>query len=111
MLIDAVLLPFTLLMMPVPGPNLIGYYLLFRVYSHWKAYRSASKTNLDEVDIEVNGKADEVREALQKSKDIRTALHELRNRFGLRALQEHQFVPQSSAFREAWKNFKRSNPK
>ncbi|HSE43566.1 MAG TPA: hypothetical protein VLH08_22590 [Acidobacteriota bacterium] len=110
MLIDALILPFTIVMMPVPGPNLIGYYLLFRVYSHWKAYRSASKTRLDEVDVEVSGKAGEVREALQRSKDIRTALHELRNRFGLRALQEHQFVPQSSTFREAWKNFRKENP-
>ena len=43
LIVDALLLPFSLLMVPVPGPNLIGYYLLFRVYSHWRSFRSASR--------------------------------------------------------------------
>jgi hypothetical protein len=108
LIVDLLILPFTLVMMPVPGPNLIGYYLLFRVYSHWKAYRSASRTKFDEVDVEVSEQAGEVRAALHESKDIRTALHELRNKFGLRALQEHEFVPQSSTIRETWRHFRDS---
>jgi hypothetical protein len=107
MIIDLLILPFTLVIMFAPGPNLIGYYLLFRVYTHWKAYRSASRTRLDEVDVEVNQHADDVRTAVHRSKDIRTALHELRDKYGLRALQEHEFVSQSSTFREAWRRFKR----
>jgi Mitochondrial K+-H+ exchange-related len=108
LIIDVLLLPLSLLAMPVPGPNLIGYYLLFRVYSHWKAYRSASKTRLDEVDVQVSQQADEVRAAVRSSKDIRTALSELRTKYGLRALQEHEFIPQRTAIREAWLRFRNS---
>nr|ALS89550.1 mitochondrial K+-H+ exchange-related protein [uncultured bacterium] len=108
LIVDILLLPLSLLAMPIPGPNLIGYYLLFRVYSHWKAYRSASKTRLDEVDVQVSQQADEVRTALRNSKDVRTALTELRSKYGLRALQEHEFIPQRAAFREAWLHFKKS---
>jgi hypothetical protein len=108
LIVDILLLPLSLLAMPIPGPNLIGYYLLFRVYSHWKAYRSASKTRLDEVDVQVSQQADEVRAALRCSKDVRTALAELRSKYGLRALQEHEFIPQRAAFREAWVRFKNS---
>ena len=108
LILDLLILPFTLVLMPVPGPNLIGYYLLFRVYSHWKAYRSASKTKFDEVDVEVTQHAGEVRAALHGSKDIRTALHELRNKFGLRALQEHDFVSQTSTLRDTWHHFRES---
>ena len=108
LIIDVLLLPLSLLAMPIPGPNLIGYYLLFRVYSHWKAYRSASKTKLDEVDVQVSQQADEVRATVRGSKDVRTALSELRSKYGLRALQEHEFIPQRAAFREAWVRFKNS---
>jgi hypothetical protein len=108
LIVDVLLLPLSLLAMPIPGPNLIGYYLLFRVYSHWKAYRSASKTRLEEVDVQVSKQADEVRAAVRSSKDIRTALSELRTKYGLRALQEHEFIPQRAAFREAWLHFKNS---
>jgi hypothetical protein len=108
LIVDILLLPLSLLAMPIPGPNLIGYYLLFRVYSHWKAYRSASRTRLDEVDVQVSQQADEVRAALRSSKDVRTALSELRSKYGLRALQEHEFIPQLAAFKEAWLHFKHS---
>jgi hypothetical protein len=108
LIVDILLLPLSLLAMPIPGPNLIGYYLLFRVYSHWKAYRSASKTRLDEVDVQISQQADEVRAALRSSKDVRTALSELRTKYGLRALQEHEFIPQRLAIREAWLRFKNS---
>jgi Mitochondrial K+-H+ exchange-related len=108
LILDVLLLPFSLLAMPIPGPNLIGYYLLFRVYSHWKAYRSASRTSLDEVDVQVSQQADEVRAAVRSSKDVRTALGELRSKYGLRALQEHDFIPQRAVFREAWLRFKTS---
>ena len=108
LIVDVLLLPLSLLAMPIPGPNLIGYYLLFRVYSHWKAYRSASKTRLDEVDVQVSQQADEVRAAVRSSKDIRTALGELRSKYGLRALQEHEFIPQRTTIHEAWLRFKNS---
>jgi len=93
--IDLALLPLSLFIMVVPGPNLIGYYLLFRVFSHWKSYRSASQTHLDQVDICVDDRAQEVSAFLKKAKDLKTGLLELREKYGLRALQEHQFVPQS----------------
>jgi hypothetical protein len=108
LIVDILLLPFSLLAMPIPGPNLIGYYLLFRVYSHWKAYRSAARTSLDEVDVQVSQQAGEVRAAVRSSKDVRTALSELRSKYGLRALQEHDFIPQRTVFREAWLHFKKS---
>lgn len=108
LIVDLLLLPLSLILMPIPGPNLIGYYLLFRIYSHWKGYRSAAKTTLDEVDVKVSQQVDEVRAAMRSSKDVRTALHELRSKYGLRALQEHDFISQLSTFREAWLHFKKS---
>ncbi|MCI0411481.1 mitochondrial K+-H+ exchange-related family protein [bacterium] len=93
--IDLALLPLSLFIMVVPGPNVIGYYLLFRVFSHWKSYRSASQTDMDQVDICIDDRAQEVSAFLRKAKDLKTGLLELREKYGLRALQEHQFVPQS----------------
>ena len=95
MIIDLFLLPLSLFIMVIPGPNLIGYYLLFRVFSHWQSYRSASQTRLDQVDVCVDDRAQEVSALLRKTKDIKTGLMELRQKYGLRALQEHQFIPQS----------------
>jgi hypothetical protein len=95
MLIDLLLLPFSLFIMILPGPNVIGYYLLFRVFSHWQSYRSASQTHVDHVDVCVDNRAQEVNALLRKAKDLRSGLLELRRKHGLRALQEHQFVPQS----------------
>ena len=95
MLIDLMLLPLSLFIMVVPGPNLLGYYLLFRVFSHWQSYRSASRTQLDQVDVCVDDRAQEVNALLRKTKDIKAVLLELRQKYGLRALQEQQFVPQS----------------
>src|SRR6185369_2833646 len=46
LMIDLVLLPLSLFIAVIPGPNVIGYYLLFRVFSHWMSYRSASQTRL-----------------------------------------------------------------
>ncbi len=95
MFIDLLLLPPSLFIMVIPGPNLIGYYLLFRVFSHWQSYRSASQTQLDQVDVCVDHRAQEVSALLKKTKDLKTGLIELRQKYGLRALQEHQFIPQS----------------
>jgi hypothetical protein len=108
LIVDSVLLPFSLLAAPVPGPNLIGYYLLFRVYSHWKSYRSASQARLDQIDVHVSTQAGEVHDAFSKQKDVQSGLKELRRKFGLRALQEHKFIPQSSAIRESWRKFRES---
>lgn len=93
--IDLALLPLSVFIMIVPGPNLIGYYLLFRVFSHWKSYRSVSQTHLDQMDICVDDRAQEVSAFLRKAKDLKTGLMELREKYGLRALQEQQFIPQS----------------
>lgn len=106
LIVDLVLLPFSLLTVPVPGPNLIGYYLLFRVYSHWKSYRSASNAKLDMIDVQVSSQAGEVHAAFAESKDVRAGLEELRRKFGLRALQEHKFIPQMSVLRQSWRRFR-----
>jgi hypothetical protein len=95
MIIDLLLLPLSLFIMVIPGPNLIGYYLVFRIFSHWQSYRSASQTRLDQVDVCVDDRAQEVSALLRKTKDLKTGLMELRQKYGLRALQEHQFIPQS----------------
>jgi Mitochondrial K+-H+ exchange-related len=95
LIIDSLLLPLSLLVMVLPGPNLIGYYLLFRVFSHWRSYRSASQTRFDDLDVCVDDRAQELSAFLKRTNDLKTGLLELRQKFGLRALQEHQFVPQS----------------
>jgi K+-H+ exchange-related protein len=95
LIIDAALLPLSLFVMVLPGPNLFGYYLLFRVFSHWKSYQSVSRTRLEDVDVQVNDRAREVHAFLKSAHDVKTALKDLRKRYGLRALQEHQFLPQS----------------
>jgi hypothetical protein len=104
---DTLLLPVTLLVMPLPGPNVWGYYLLFRVYSHWKSYRSASQTKLEDVDVQVSNHAQEVNDYVRANIDIRSALHELRMKYGLRALQERQFIPASAFLYEGWSHLKR----
>jgi len=106
MIIDALLLPVSLITVPLPGPNVFGYYLMFRVYSHWKSYRSASNTPLDEVDVRVNDQANDVNTFLRKSKDIRSALRELRQKYGLRAVQEEKFIPQMEMAKEIWSRLK-----
>lgn len=98
LVVDTLLLPVTLLMMPLPGPNVWGYYLLYRVYSHWKSYRSASQTKLEDFDVQVSNQAREVSEYVTGNRDIRSALRELRVKYGLRALQEHQFIPARGEF-------------
>jgi len=94
LIIDLILLPLSLFVAIVPGPNLIGYYLLFRVFSHWRSYRSASAARLDNLDVCVDDQAQEVI-ALLKKGDLKTGLIQLRQKYGLRALQEQQIIPQS----------------
>lgn len=106
MIIDISLLPLSLLAVPLPGPNIFGYYLLFRVYSHWKSYRSASRAQLESVDVEVSERATEVRSLLRRMKDTKSALQELRRNYGLRALQEERFIPHSVVYKEFWIRFK-----
>jgi hypothetical protein len=95
LIIDLILLPLSLFIMVVPGPNVIGYYLLFRVFSHWMSYRSATQTKLDNLDVCVDDRAREVSAFLKKASDLKTGLIQLRQKYGLRALQEQQFLPQS----------------
>ena len=102
MIIDTLLLPVSLIAFPLPGPNVLGYYLLFRVFSHWKSYRSASNTSMDEVEVLVNEQASDVNAFLRKSKDIRTALRGLRQKYGLRAVQEEKFIPHMEMVKEIW---------
>lgn len=107
LIVDAILLPLSILVAPLPGPNVIGYYLLFRVISHWRSFRSASRALIEDIDVQVSDHAGEVNTTLRKSKDMRTALHELRKKYGLRALQEHKHVPQLSVLKEGWARLKR----
>jgi hypothetical protein len=106
LVIDLLLLPVSLLAMPLPGPNLWGYYLLVRVYTHWKAYRSASQTTLDDLDVRINPRATEVADSFQQNKDVRSVLQELRQKYGLRALQEHKFIPHTAVLKDLWLNRK-----
>lgn len=106
LIVDALLLPLSIFIMPLPGPNILGYYLLFRIYSHWKAFRSASRTTLEDVDIQVSTHAHEVNAFIRKCKDVRTGLKELRKKYRLRALQEQEFISQSTAIKEALSRFK-----
>jgi len=106
MIVDALLLPVSLIAFPLPGPNVLGYYLLFRVFSHWKSYRSASNTPLEDVDVRVSEHAGDVNAFLRKSKDIRAALRGLRQKYGLRAVQEEKFIPHMEVVREIWSRLK-----
>jgi len=106
MIIDILLLPVSLLAVPLPGPNIFGYYLLFRVYSHWKSYHSASRAQFEAVDVEVSHKATEVETVLRGTADVKTALQQLRQKYGLRALQEERFIPHSEVFKEMWSRLK-----
>jgi Mitochondrial K+-H+ exchange-related len=106
MLVDLILLPFSVFLMPIPGPNVIGYYLLYRTYSHWKSYRSASSARLEDVDVHVTDSAREVGSLFQKNLDIKSILKELRQKYGLRALQEGQFLSQGNAIKDMWRRRK-----
>ncbi|HSP06924.1 MAG TPA: hypothetical protein VLR94_07085 [Acidobacteriota bacterium] len=106
LIIDAILLPLSLLLAPMPGPNIPGYYLLFRVVMHLRSYRSASHAELEEIDVQVSDHAEEVNTLLRKGNNVRAALQDLRKKYGLRALQEHKFIPQLSVFKEGWARFK-----
>jgi len=107
MIVDVLLLPLAVFTIPIPGPNFLGYYLLFRIFSHWKSYRSASNTHLDDVEVQVSSHAKEVSAFFQAAKDIKTGLHELRKKYGLRALQEHKFIPQNAKLRLMLTTWKR----
>jgi len=106
LIVDAAILPFTIFLMPVPGPNVIGYYLLYRTYSHWKTYRAASRAKLEQLDVHVNDRAREVGSLFQKEKDVKSLLKELRQKYGLRAIQEQEFLPQRSALKDLWRRRK-----
>ena len=106
MVVDLILLPFSVFLMPIPGPNVIGYYLLYRTYSHWKSYRSASSARLEDVDVRVTDSAREVGSLFQKNLDIKSILKELRQKYGLRALQEGQFLSQGNAIKDMWRRRK-----
>jgi hypothetical protein len=110
MIVDVSLLPFSIFLMPIPGPNVIGYYLLYRTYSHWKSYRSASRATLDQVDVHVDDSAREVGSCFQKNRDMKSLLKELRQKYGLRALQEQDFLSQSSALKDIWRRLKQRAP-
>lgn len=106
MVVDLCILPFSIFLMPIPGPNVIGYYLLYRTYSHWKSYRSASRATLEEIDVHISDRAKEVGSLFHKNKDIKALLRELRQKYGLRALQEQEFLSQGAALRAIWRRRK-----
>jgi K+-H+ exchange-related protein len=41
--VDVVITPFTLLLVPIPGPNVVLYYPLLRLLSHYRAMTGATK--------------------------------------------------------------------
>jgi hypothetical protein len=104
--LDLLLLPISVFAAFLPGPNIWGYYLLFRVYSHWRAYRAASRVSIVEVDARVSEFACEVARILDRSENVLQGLHQLRGVYGLRAVQEHMFVPQIQSLRLAWHRFR-----
>jgi hypothetical protein len=106
MAIDLLLMPATILTIVLPGPNIPFYYLAFRVYSHWRSYRSASKTVLQNVEVEVSTRASEVNALFAGNADMKGALKELRRKYGLRAFQEHHFVPLKTQLKEVWLRLK-----
>lgn len=106
MVIDLALMPTTILTVVLPGPNIPFYYLAFRVYSHWRSYRSASNTVLQNVEVEVSNRASEVGKLFAGNADMKGALKELRLKYGLRAFQEHHFVPLKTQLTEVWLRLK-----
>lgn len=104
--IDLLLMPATIVTVVLPGPNIPFYYLAFRVYSHWRSYRFASRTVLQNVEVEVSSRASEVGALFAGGADMRGALKELHRKYGLRAFQEQHFIPLKSQLKEVWLRLK-----
>ena len=58
------------------------------------------------MDVEVSSKATEVEDLVRTNSDVRNALLELRQKYGLRALQEERFIPHSEVLKEIWVRLK-----
>jgi hypothetical protein len=43
LVVDAVIAPLSIVLAPLPGPNVVGYWILFRVVCHWLAFRGAAR--------------------------------------------------------------------
>lgn len=109
LIIDGILLPISVLAMFLPGPNIVGYYLLFRVISHGRSYWAASRAKVGEVELQVSPRAEEVSAVLCNNKSgngLPEALHRLRHDYGLRAVQEHKLVPQGQLIKAAWRKMR-----
>jgi Mitochondrial K+-H+ exchange-related len=106
LIIDGILLPVSLLAAFLPGPNVVGYYLLLRVISHWRSYRAASLARIGELEVQLSPRAEEVSSVLSGSSSMPAALQQIRSNFGLRAVQEHKLIPQGNLIKAAWKKLR-----
>jgi hypothetical protein len=43
LVVDGLAAPLTVVLAPLPGPNLVGYWVVFRAACHWLAWRGASR--------------------------------------------------------------------
>jgi hypothetical protein len=71
-IVHAILAPLSLLLMPVPGPNLIGYYFVFRLVGHYLS-RLGALHGLKHVEWEMrpSGVLTELRQALALGPELR----------------------------------------
>lgn len=52
-IIEAILIPFSALLVVVPGPNFFFYVPAILLYFHLKSYRALRKIDVDDLDIEI----------------------------------------------------------
>jgi hypothetical protein len=81
--VNALFSPLTLLLAPLPGPNLIGYWFVYRAVCHWLAHLGAHSARSDEVTTEFIS-TDEL-DGLFAAADEERIAH-LSSRFGLNGL-------------------------
>lgn len=93
---NALFSPLTLLLAPLPGPNLIGYWFVYRAVCHWLARLGARRARSDEVETTfISTEALDGHFGAEDNERIAS----LSTRFGLSGLG--LFIKQMSAKREA----------
>jgi hypothetical protein len=58
LIVDAVLSPLSLFLFPLPGPNVVGYWLVYRVVVHLFAMNGASRCRRGRVEVSYRGRVD-----------------------------------------------------
>ena len=89
LVLDAVFAPFTLLLAPVPGPNVIGYYPLLRLLSHYRAARGATSA-MGSMSVQFKSLPDlsSLEENLQAPRFDRVAVQGLMERLQIQGLDQ-----------------------